>query len=122
MDSIRINLSELVGTSKSKTAVLETLMKANVLNQTGNIDYNKYGQLYNVGFKKVSEKFVDNFLVKVLVPDYNTKNGKTKKDLTRNSFVGSKNKKIRDLLAANDLEKSLVKANIPRNLYQKKTC
>ena len=43
MDSVRINRSELVGTSKSKTAVLETLIKANALNQTGNIDYNKYG-------------------------------------------------------------------------------
>ena len=73
MNSIRINRSDLVGTSKSKTAVLETLMKANALNQTGNIDYNKYGQLDNVGFEKVSEKFVDNFLFRVLVPDYNTK-------------------------------------------------
>ena len=109
MDSVRIIRSELVGTSKSKTVVLETLVKANALNRTGNIDYNKYGQLDCVGFEKVSEKFVDNFLFKVLVPDYNTKKDKHKKML-RNNFVGSQNRKIRELLAANDLENCVVKA------------
>ena len=88
MDSVCIIRSELVGTSKSKTVVLETLVKANALNRTGNIDYNKYGQLDCVGFEKVSEKFVDNFLFKVLVPDYNTKKDKHKKML-RYNFVGS---------------------------------
>ena len=81
---------------------METLIKANALNRNGNIDYNKYGQLDCVGFDKVSEKFVDNFIFRVLVPDYNTKKDKSKKML-RNNFVGSQNKKIRDLLAANDL-------------------
>ena len=75
MDSVRINRIELVGTSKSKTVVLETLVKANALNRTGNIDYNKYGHLDCVGFEKVSEKFVFNFLFRLLVPDYNTKKG-----------------------------------------------
>ena len=84
-------------------------MKANALNQTGNIDYNKYGQLDCVGFDKVSEKFVDNFIFRVLVPDYNTKKDNPKQML-RNNFVGSQNKKIRDLLVANDLEKCVVKA------------
>ena len=42
MDSVRFNRSELVGTSKSKTAIVETLIKAYALNRTGNIDYNKY--------------------------------------------------------------------------------
>ena len=109
MDFICINRSDLVGTSKSKTAVLETLIKANALNQTGNIDYNKYGHLDCVGFEKVSEKFVDNFLFRVLVPDYNTKKDNPKQML-RNNFFRSQNKKIRDLLAANDLEKCVVKA------------
>ena len=45
----------------------------------------------------MSEKFVNNFIFRVLVPDYNTK-----KD--------SQNKKIRDLLATNNLEKCVVKA------------
>ena len=54
MDSIRVNRSELVGKSQSKTAVLESLVRANTLNLTGNLDYNKYGKLDAVGFEKVS--------------------------------------------------------------------
>ena len=41
MDSIRVNRTELVGKSQSKTAVLESLVRANALNLTGNVDYNK---------------------------------------------------------------------------------
>ena len=51
MDSVRINRSDLVGISQSKTAVLEALIKANALNQTGNVDYNKYGKLDGIGLK-----------------------------------------------------------------------
>ena len=32
-------------------AVLEALIKANALNQTGNVDYNKYGKLDGIGLK-----------------------------------------------------------------------
>ena len=71
MDSIRVNRSELVGKSQNDTAVLESLVRANALNRTGNVDYNKYGKLDAVGFDKVSEKFIDNFIFIVLVPDYN---------------------------------------------------
>ena len=67
MDSVLVNCSELVGKSQSKTAALEALIKGNALNRTGNVDYNKYGKLDGIGFEKVSDKFVDNFLLFVLV-------------------------------------------------------
>ena len=108
MNPIRVNRSDLVGKSQSKTITLEELIRANALNCTGKIDYNKYGKLDGIGFEKVSEKFVDNFLFGVLVPDYNTK--KNKKNKPRNNFVGSQNVKIRELLNANELEKCNVKA------------
>jgi len=38
MDSIRVNRTELVGKSQSKTAVLESVVRANALNLTGNLD------------------------------------------------------------------------------------
>ena len=106
MDSVRVNRSDLVGKSQSKTAILEALIKANALNRTGNVDYNKYGKLDGIGFEKVSVKFVDNFLFYVLVPDYNTEK---KKKIRRNNFIGSQNRKIRELLNANGLEKCIVK-------------
>ena len=99
MDSVLVNCSELVGKSQSKTAALEALIKANALNRTGNVDYNKYGKLDGIGFEKVSDKFVDNFLLCVLVPDYNTEK---KKKIRGNNFIGS-------LLNANGLEKCIVK-------------
>ena len=105
MDSARVNFSELVGKSQSKTAVLEALIQANALNQTGNVDYNKNGKLDGIGFEKVSDKFVDNFVLCVLVPDYNTEK---KKKIRRNTFIGSQNKKIRELLNSNGLEKCIV--------------
>ena len=107
MDSIRVNRSELVGKSQNNTAVLESLVGANALNRTGNVDYNENGKIDGVGFEKVSEKFVDNFILKVLVPDYNTMKVKGKR--TRNMFVASQNKTIRDLLSANGFEKPNVK-------------
>ena len=106
MDSVLVNCSELVGKSQSKTAALEALIKANALNRTGNVDYNKCGKLDGIGFEKVSDKFVDNFLLCVLVPDYNTEK---KKKIRINNFIGSQNRKIRELLIANGFEKCIVK-------------
>ena len=108
MDSIRVNRSELVGKSQNNTAVLESLVRANSLNQTGYLDYNENGKLDGVGFEKVSPLFIDNFILKVVVPDYNTEKIKGKR--TRNMFVASQNKTIRDLLAVNGFEKPNVKA------------
>ena len=54
-----------------------------------------------VGLRSVTEKFVDNFLLRVLVADYNTKAGK-------NIYIGSQNKAVRDLLDAHELQKCIV--------------
>ena len=82
---------------------METLIRANALNRTGNVNYNENGLKDGVGFEEVTEKFVDNFLFRILIPDYNIKKGK-------NMFIGAQNKMIRDLLNANGLKKCVVKA------------
>ena len=99
----QINRSEIVGTTKSKTAVVEALVRSNALNCTGVIDYNAYGAKDGIGFEKATEKFIDNFLLRTLVPDYNTKDGKS-------IFLGSQNRMIRELLDAKGLTKCKVKA------------
>ena len=43
MDAIRVTRSDLVGKSKSNTLVMETLIRANALNQTGDLNYNVNG-------------------------------------------------------------------------------
>ena len=103
MDFTRVNRSEIVGSTKFTTAVVEALIRSNALNLTGSTNYNAGGIKGGIGFEKVTEKFVDNFLLRVLVPDYNTKNGK-------NIFIGSQNKTIRELLHAHGLKNCNVKA------------
>ena len=78
--------------------VQHPLIRANALNQTGDVNYNKNGLKDGVGFVEVTDKFVDNFLFRTLVPNYNTKKG-------RNIFIGTQNKMIRDLLDTNGLKK-----------------
>ena len=76
MDCILVNRSGLIGCTKSKTAVLETLIRRNSLNLTGSLDYRAGGVKDGIGFENVTEKFVDNFLLlRMLVPNHNTKNG-----------------------------------------------
>ena len=96
-------LTDLVGRSKAAGAAIESIARANALNLTGDLDYNKFGSKDANGFIQVTEKFVDNFLLHVLVPEYYVKNGK-------NIFVGGMNKTIRDLLTANELSNCVVKA------------
>ena len=108
MDSIRVNRSKLVGKNRNNTAILEALICANALNRTGDLNYNENGKLDEVGFEKVSEKFIDNFVFCNIVPDYNTKKTKGKKPT--NIYVGSQNRKIRELLSANGFIKPNVKA------------
>ena len=95
--------SELLGNTKSKTALVEQIARWNSLNRAGKINYNEGGREDNIGLRSVTEKFVDNFLLRVLVADYNTEKGK-------NIYVGTQNKTIRYLLAAHELEKCIVKA------------
>ena len=103
MDSFQVKKSDLVGRSKSKTAAIEAIVQANCLNLTGKVNYNLGGVKDGIGFENVTDKFIDNFLLQVLVPDYNVKDGK-------NIFIGSQNRTIRELLDANNLVKCIVKA------------
>ena len=98
-----VTRSNLVGRSAAKTAMLETIGKSNALNRTGTINYNDLGQKDGVGLTSVTEKFIDNFVLAVLVPDYNVKNGKY-------CFCGASNKSIRELLDDAGLNKCVVKA------------
>ena len=81
MDGVRVNKRDLVRRFQCTKAVLETLIRANALNRSGNINYNENGNLDGIGFDKVTEKFVDSFVLKLLVPDYNTKKSKGEKNL-----------------------------------------
>ena len=103
MDFKRVNRSDIVGRTKSKTAIVEALIRSNALNRTGVTNYNTFGVKDGIGFEEATEKFIDNFLLRVLVPDYNIKDGK-------NIFIGSQNKMIRELLDTYGLSKCKVKA------------
>ena len=103
MADIVISRSDLVGCSKSRSIIAETLVRNNALNLTGRINYNASGVKDGIGFESVTDKFVDNFILRVLVPDYNLQKGK-------NIFIGSQNKSIRDLLDAFSLKNCIVKA------------
>ena len=100
---VLFNRLELVGRTKSKDAVLLRVAQKHSLNCTGRVNYNKFGQQDGVGLQPVTEKFVDNFLLKVLIPDYNIKEGKP-------IFLGPLNTRIRALLKDYGLEKCNVKA------------
>ena len=83
--------------------ILEKIVRLNARNKTGNANYNKYGNKDGVGFTPCSDKFVDNFILQVLVPDYNM-------DKKKYVHVGGVNKTIRDLLTRRNLTKCEVKA------------
>jgi len=98
-----VTRSELVGNAKGKSVLVEHVARCNALNRTGKVNYNEGGSKDGVGLQSVTEKFVDNFLLRVLVADYNTKGGK-------NIYIGTQNKAIRDFLEGHDLRKCIVKA------------
>ena len=60
----------LLGRSNKSTVLLQKIAQENSLNRTGCINYNQYGKKEGVGFIPCTEKFVDNFLFYVYVPDY----------------------------------------------------
>ena len=103
MANILLAKSEMIGKVKLSTALVEHVGRCNALNRTGKINYNVGGCKDGVGLQSVTEKFIDNFLLRVLVADYNTKGGK-------NIYIGVQNKMIRDLLEAHELQKCMVKA------------
>ena len=67
---IIISKKEMCGRSQKTTRMLENVVKHNVLNKTGRINYNKGGIKDGIGFQPCSDKFVDNFVLRVLVADY----------------------------------------------------
>ena len=83
--------------------MLENVVKHNSLNKTGCINYNRGGVKDGVGFQPCSDKFVDNFVLRVLVADYLIHK-------RRYVEVGSINRTIRTMLDRNGLEKCKVKA------------
>ena len=85
--------------------MLENVVLHNALNKTGCINYNKGGIKYCFGFQPCSDKFVDNFILRVLVADY---------FIQKNRYVevGSINRIIRAMLNRSGLEKCKVKAII----------
>ena len=94
-------------------------VKHNTLNKTGRINYNKGGIKDGVGFQPCSDKFVDNFILRVLVADYLIHK---KNDVE----VGSINRTIRGMLDRNGLKNCKVKAislfstsNIPAEMLAK---
>lgn len=102
----------LLGRSNKRTVLLQKFAQENALNRTGFINYNKYGKKVGTGFIPCSEKFVDNFLLYILVPDYyvSAKNSYTE--------VGSVNKRIRDMLTSYGLRNCVVKAIVLSTLEE----
>ena len=94
----------ILGRSNKSTVVMEKIAKENSLNRTGAVNFNKYGKQDGIGFSPYSDKFVDNFLFYVYVPDYFVT---TKKTYTK---VGHVNKHIRDMLTGFGFGKCEVKA------------
>ena len=68
--NIIISKKELCGKSQKTTRMLENVVKHNALNKTGCINYNKGGIKDGVGFQPCSDKFVDNFILRILAADY----------------------------------------------------
>ena len=90
---------------RHQVRILYLLFLWNSLNRTGTVNFNKYGQQDGIGFSPCSDKFVDNFLFYVYVPDYFVT---TKKTYTE---VGHVNKHIRrDMLTGFGFGKCEVKA------------
>ena len=59
MEFTRVNRSGLVGATKSRTAVIESLIHNNALNRTSTTNYNADGVEDEIGFVNVTEKFVE---------------------------------------------------------------
>ncbi len=82
---------------------MERLVRYNALNRTGSLNYNKYGAKDGIGFTSCSDKFVDNFILQILVPEQ-------KLHKKKYVHVGAMNKIIRELLTRQKLTKCRVKA------------
>ena len=97
-----------ITTYAGKNLDLMNIARANAMNRTGYLDYNRYGKKDGQGFQECSKKFIDNFLLRTIVPDYLTK----KRCYTK---VGSLNKAIREELEEFGIRNYTMKA--VNNLY-----
>ena len=96
---------EVYGRSQKTTRMIENVVKHNALNKTGHINYNKGAIKDGVGFQSCSDKFVDNFILRVLVADYLI----YKKSYTKD---GSINRTIRAMLDRNGLKNAKLKQSL----------
>ena len=67
---IIVSKQEFCGRSQKSMRMLENVVKHNALNKRGLLNYNKGGVKDGVGFQPCSDKFVENFILRVLVADY----------------------------------------------------
>ena len=102
---IIISKKELCGRSQKATRTIENVVKHNALNKTGHINYNKGGIKDGVGFQPCSDKFVDNFILHLLVADYLI----YKKSYAK---VGSINRTIHAMLDRNGLKNAKLKQSL----------
>ena len=98
-----LSKKNVCGRSKKYTTTLAKVVEKLALNRTGRLNYNQFGARDGIGFIPCTEKFVDSFVLRDLVADYLTENGKY-------TEIGSVNKSIRSLLDRNQLHKCQVKA------------
>lgn len=91
-------------TAADKKVDLAGIAKGNAMNKTGNLNYNKFGRKDGRGFEECSEMFIDNFLLRTVVPDYLSEK---KRCYTR---LGSLNKAIREELEEFGIKTFMMKA------------
>ena len=65
-----ITKKQLVGQSTREDNNVTKVARWNAMNQTGDLDYNKYGIKDGIGLVPVSEMFVDNFVLKTIAASY----------------------------------------------------
>ena len=106
---VRMSKKELCGRASRTTIILEKAVERLALNRTAFVNYNSLGNKDGVGFKPCSDMFIDNFVLHVLVPDYQIADKKY-------IHVGVINKLLRDMLQQNGLEKCMVQATCFRQL------
>ena len=99
----RVTEKELLGRRRNVDAVLENIVHYNALNRVGHVDYNKHGTKDGIGFKAVTEEFIDNFLFQVPIADYHIQDRKY-------TEVGVVNKSIRSLLKRHGIKNFDIKA------------
>ena len=87
-------------TRDEKVKAMINLAILNARNRTGALNYNRYGKKDGQGFQPCSEKFIDNFVLMTLVPDYMLNEEGNYK------LCGQMNQTIHELLTESGLKKN----------------